>query len=360
MIPPRPELSRLAPYTPGKSMDEIRETYGLHKIVKLASNENPLGPPVASREAFVHTASQLSLYPRGDAPELTRALAQKYGVSTSQVVVGNGSDEILDMICRAYLEPGSTACGARSTFSVYRSAAELAGARYEGAELGSQGAYPLPFFAGNAKIIFLCNPNNPTGYCHAPDEITRFLESVPESTLVVLDQAYAEYTPWPNWIPSSEKFPNVLTTRTFSKIYGLAGLRVGYALASAEVARELLKVKPPFNVNLPAQAAALAALGDTQHFVGSVETNLKGKLYWQEKLDDWKLETLPSEANFLCVRLGEKAKEIVLALESQGLIIRHLASFGMEEHVRITIGTERENAFAIDLMQKILKAKGVI
>jgi histidinol-phosphate aminotransferase len=344
---PRKEIQNIPDYVPGKSIDEIREKYNLLRVIKLASNENPLGPSPLAMAAYKKCVRKLHLYPRGSAPELVKKLALKWKVKPENLIVGNGSDEILDLAARAYLSKGDYAVGASSTFSVYASAVQQTGAKYKALPLRNF-CYPLNSLLEfpKAKIIFICNPNNPTGTFYTNKIIHSFLQKVPKNCLVVLDMAYAEFTgeskpPLNKWL---EQFPNLLCTRTFSKLYGLAGLRIGYGIAHAKIIDTLKKIKLPFSSNYPAQIAAAAALEDTDFVEKSLKMNAEGRKDLTLGLRNLGFEVLPSAANFICVKIGARAAELVKRLESKGVIVRHLGSFGMPEHVRITIGTKKENA----------------
>ena len=358
MIEPRPELSKLSDYVPGKSIEEIRERYGLTKVVKLASNENPLGASPKAVEAFHKIADSLHLYPRGDAPSMIRALAEKFGVKREQIVVGNGSDEIIDMVGKAFIRQGDNCVAITPTFSVYKFTTLSNGADFVGVGEGEAktGLDDLAK-AINAKtrVAFICNPNNPTGLYYSETEIRDFLKKVPQNVLVFLDEAYSEFATAPDYpklVGALDEFPNLFINRTFSKIYGLAGLRVGYAMASAEVVRHLWKVKPPFDVNLAAQAAAEAALSDDDHIRKTLDMNNAGNAQLTEAFTKLGYKVLPTQANFLCIRIGEKCAELVKFLEQNGMIIRYLKSFGMPEWVRVTIGQPKENQLLIDLVTK--------
>lgn len=339
MLLPRKELAAIPEYVPGKSIDEIKKKYNLKQVVKLASNENPLGASPMAKAAYKNCTAKLHLYPRGSAPELVEKLAKKWGVKEENIIAGNGSDEILDLAARAYLNKGDYATGASSTFSVYSSATEVAGAKYKAFPLENF-HYPLETLLSfkKAKIIFICNPNNPTGTYYSNKRIFNFLKKAPKEVLIVLDMAYWEFTcekepPLNKWI---KQFPNLLCTCTFSKLYGLAALRIGYGLGSAQVIGALKKIKPPFNTNYPAQMAAAAALGDTKFIDKSLKLNKAWRSSLTQHFERMGFEVLPSGANFICVKFGKKAAEIVSQLESKGIIVRHLKSFGMPEWVRIT------------------------
>ncbi len=358
MVETRPELEGLSDYVPGKSIEEICEEYGLSDAVKLASNENPLGPSPKACEAYRKIAPTLHLYPRGNAPHLVSALAEKFGVKKSQIVLGNGSDEIIDMLGKAFLRPGDEVLGIRATFSVYRATALLYGARFVSVS-ESEAKVPLESYlqaiTPKTRAIFLCNPNNPTGAYYAEREVLEFLEKVPSSVLVFIDEAYSEFataSDYPRLVPQLSKFSNLMLNRTFSKIYGLAGLRIGYAFSSEEVIRAMWKVKPPFDVNLAAQAAAVAALSDDEHLRRTLEMNARGIQMLTQSFENLGFEVLPTQANFLCIRIGERCAELVKFLERNGMIVRYLKSFGLPEWVRVTVGKPEENALLVELIKK--------
>ena len=380
MIEPRPELSKLSDYVPGKSIDEIRERYGLKNVVKLASNENPLGASPKAVEAFHEIANSLHLYPRGDAPKLIDAIAKKFGVQTNQVVIGNGSDEIIDMVGKAFIRQGDNCVGVTPTFSVYKFTTLSNGADFIGVRKVSEHLVAdktitdvdqLPIISPNAektnldvlcrhinektRVAFICNPNNLTGHYYTEAEIRSFLAKVPSNVLVFLDEAYAEFATaadYPKMAPLLSEYPNLFLNRTFSKIYGLAGLRLGYALSSVEVVRALWKIKPPFDVNQAAQVAAVAALADTAHVEATRKNNAVGIDYLNRELGALGFKVLPTQANFICVHIGERAKELVSFLEQNGMIVRGLTSFGMPEHIRITVGKPEENELLVSLVKK--------
>lgn len=362
MIEPRPELSKLSDYVPGKSIEEIRERFGLDKVVKLASNENPLGASPKAVEAFHGIADSLHLYPRGDAPKLIDSIAKMYGVETSQIVVGNGSDEIIDMVGKAFIRQGDNCVGITPTFSVYKFTTLSNGADFIGVGEG-EARTSLDDLAkiidGKTRVAFICNPNNPTGAYYTESEIRAFLAKVPQNMLVFLDEAYAEFATAPDY-PNMAKFvgeySNLFVNRTFSKIYGLAGLRVGYAFGSTEIIRALWKVKPPFDVNQAAQVAAIAALGDKEHVQATRKMNAEGIDVLTREFSALGLKVLPTQANFICVKIGPKARDLVAFLESNGMIVRGLTSFGMPEYIRVTVGKPEENAFLMELVKKWCEA----
>ena len=362
MVEPRPELSKLSDYVPGKSIEEIRERFGLAKVVKLASNENPLGASPKAVEAFHGIADSLHLYPRGDAPKLIDSIAKMYGVATNEIVIGNGSDEIIDMVGKAFIRQGDNCVGITPTFSVYKFTTLSNGADFIGVGEGEVRA-SLDDLAkavnDKTRVAFICNPNNPTGAYYTEAEIRDFLKKVPQNVLVFLDEAYAEFATapdYPNMAKFVREYPNLFVNRTFSKIYGLAGLRVGYAFSNAEVIRALWKVKPPFDVNQAAQVAAIAALGDKEHVQATRKMNTEGIAVLTREFNALGLKVLPTQANFICVKIGERAKELVAFLESNGMIVRGLTSFGMSEYIRVTVGKPEENAFLMELVKKWCEA----
>lgn len=358
MLQPRPELSSLKEYVPGKSISEIQQKHGLREVVKLASNENPLGPSPKAMEAFRARAAELHLYPRGNAPELLEALALQLGVPQSCLIPGNGSDEILDLVGKAFVREGDRVLGASATFSVYETVALTAGAEYVPVPLHDW-KYDLEALLKaideRTRVIFVCNPNNPTGTWLSEMELLAFLAKVPSRVLVVVDQAYCEFADapsYPDLLDQLDNYPNLLLTRTFSKIYGLAGLRLGYGVGSPAIMAPLWKVKPPFNVNLPAQFAGVAALADTGHTERTLAVTRTGRAYLEKELVALGLEFLPTQANFLCIRVGAKTGELVAWLESKGLIIRWLKNFGMPDWVRVTFGLASENELFVRLLRE--------
>jgi histidinol-phosphate aminotransferase len=339
-------------------MDEIRAKYGLSKVVKLASNENPLGASPKAIEAYREIADILHLYPRGDAPKLIDTIAAFYGVKTEQIVIGNGSDEIIDMVGKAFIRQGDNCIGITPTFSVYKFTTLSNGADFIGVGSGDQKtplSELLKEINGKTRVVFICSPNNPTGVYYTKAELVDFLDKVPSNVLVFLDQAYSEFataSDYPVLIDMLDKYKNLFINRTFSKIYGLAGLRIGYAFGSAEVIRAMWKIKPPFDVNQAAQVAAIAALGDKDHVKRTLELNAEGIKYLSPEFDSPGFKVLPTQGNFICVHIGAKAKDLVLFLEQNGMIVRGLTSFGLPEHIRVTLGKREENELLVSLVKK--------
>lgn len=363
MIEPRPELSKLSDYVAGKSIDEIREKYGLKKIVKLASNENPLGASPKAIDAYSKLSNILHLYPRGDAPSLISAIAKFYGINKDEVIIGNGSDEIIDMIGKAFIQKGDKCVGITPTFSVYKFTTISNGAKFIGigeSEHKTSLNDLLNAIDKNTRVAFICNPNNPTGAYYTETEILDFLEKAPKDVLIFLDEAYAEFATakdYPKLTNKLSTYKNLLINRTFSKIYGLAGLRIGYAMANAQIIKSLWKIKPPFDVNQAAQVTAVAALKDFAHVQNSQKNNIKGIAYLTQELQKLNIKVLPTQANFICVHIGKSALKLVEFLEKNGMIVRYLKSFGLPEHIRITVGTQNENEFLIELIKKYIGEK---
>ncbi len=354
-------IRAISPYQPGKPTSELAREMGLAEgdIVKLASNENPLGMSDAAHKAAVVALEDFARYPDGNGFELKAALSAKLGVGLDQIVLGNGSNDILELAARALLSPDASAVYAQYAFAVYPLATNAAGAcgievaaRDFGHDLDAMAAAITP----QTRIVFVANPNNPTGTFLPGGQIEAFLASVPADVLVVLDEAYTEYLDAQQsydsiaWI---ERFPNLLVSRTFSKAYGLAGLRVGYGVGHPEVVDLLNRVRQPFNVSSVALAAATAALGDEDFLVRSAELNRSGMRQFTDAFADLRLEWIPSAGNFVAVRVGDAAA-VNRALLRQGVIVRPIAGYGMPEWLRISIGLPEENALCLKALRVAL------
>ena len=345
----------LAPYIPGKPLEELEREYGIRDSIKLASNENPFGPGQRALEAIARAAREIGLYPDGSGYKLKQALAKKHGCNTHCITLGNGSNDVLVLIAEAFLSPQSEAVYSQYTFAVYPIAVQATGATARIASANPAGhAMPLGHdLAAMAKLVnertrlvFVANPNNPTGTWVSGDALRSFIAGVPEQTLVVVDEAYIEYVSTSDFPDASRwlaEFPNLIVTRTFSKVYGLAGLRVGYALSHPSVADMLNRVRQPFNVNTIALAAALAALDDTEHLKRSVETNRAGMAQLRAGFDALGVRHLPSAGNFVMIDCGRPAPAVYEAMLRQGVIVRPVGNYGLPNHLRITIGTREQN-----------------
>jgi len=355
----------IPPYVPGKPVAELHRELGVAEAVKMASNENPLGPSPMAVSAMERDLRVSHVYPESSAPDLRVGIASHFGVHPDQVILGNGSDEIMDMAAHVFLRAGDEAVMAASSFSMYRICVQAFGGRPVQVPLKGYGL-DLSAMAravnDRTRLVFVAIPNSPTGTIVSRRDFEAFLGDLPrERLLVVVDEAYREYVqegdcPFgPDYVQG--ELP-VLVLRTFSKIYGLAGLRVGYGFARPWLIELLNRVRPPFNVNSLAQTAALAALADTAHLQRSRELNRDGMLYLMEQLSAMGLEVIPSQANFVTFCFKENAKPYYEALLKKGIIVRHLASFGMEDCIRVTIGKPEHNLGFINALREAISERG--
>jgi histidinol-phosphate aminotransferase len=356
MIQTRSCLEKLHDYTPGKSIEEVAEKHGLQKVVKLASNENPMGVSPKVQEAINEISSKVHLYPVGHSPKLANAVARELDLQNDQLIFTNGSDEAIWLICTAFLNPGEKVLSSVETFSEYEFCAQLLDGQYNNVPL-NKGEFDLnailEAITPQTKMVFLCTPNNPTGTIVRAKEFEKFFAKVPKEVLVVVDQAYAEYVndpEYPQLLKRLARESNLMVLRTFSKVYGLAGLRVGYAMAAPKLIKQLLKVKQPFNVNLLAQHAALAAFKDKTFLQASLTNNQLGKQRLEKLFAANSIEYYKSHTNFIAFKMGPKAGEFAQYCESKGLILRHLKSFELPEYIRVTIGLPKE----LDLFEELL------
>jgi len=353
----------IAPYQPGKPISELAREMGLAEkdIVKLASNENPRGIGPRTRAAIERTLGELSRYPDGNGFELKDALSRRYGVDAAQIVLGNGSNDVLELAALAFLGPGRAAVFSQHAFAVYPLATQARGARAIAVPAKNYG-HDLEAMAravdDDTCVVWVANPNNPTGTLAAPDALEAFVRRIPERVIVVIDEAYNEYMPADlradtvKWL---KRHPNLVVTRTFSKAYGLAGLRVGYALAHPSVADVMNRVRQPFNVNSVALAAAAAALEDMEFVAKSFAENLQGLRQLREGAQQFGLEFIPSYGNFLTIRVG-KAQDIYKRLLKRGVIVRPVGGgYQLPEHLRVTVGTAAENGKFLSALAASLK-----
>ncbi|AMO35624.1 histidinol-phosphate transaminase [Thauera humireducens] len=354
-------IRAITPYQPGKPISELAREMGIAEasIVKLASNENPLGMSARARDAVRIALADLARYPDGGAFSLKAALCARFGVKAEQLVIGNGSNDILEIASLAFLGAGRSAVYAQHAFAVYPLATQARGARgievpakHFGHDLDAMAAAIAP----DTRIVFIANPNNPTGTFIPGSEIEAFLAKVPQDVLVVLDEAYTEYLSAEQrydaiaWV---ERFPNLLVSRTFSKAYGLAGLRVGYAIAHPEVADLMNRVRQPFNVSSVALAAAEAALADDEFLAQSAGLNRRGMVQLTEAFGALGLEWIPSAGNFVTFKVGDAAG-VNRALLQQGVIVRPIAGYGMPHWLRVSIGLPEENERFIAALRRAL------
>ncbi len=355
----------LVAYEPGKPIDETARELGIDpsRIVKVASNENPLGPSPLAKEAMRQAIEEAHIYPDGGGYRLRNAIAESFEMELSNVVIGNGSNEIIELLCHTFLNRDAELIAAEHAFVVYKLMATLFGAKY--VEVPDPGfVHDLDAMAAainsNTRLVFIANPNNPTGTMVDQAAIDRFMAKVPEHVVVVFDEAYYEF---PDSPPDTLKYVregrNVCVLRTFSKIHGLAALRVGYGLASKNLATLLQKARQPFNVNAIAQAGALAALGDHAHIEMTREINRKGMEFYEREFAARGLQFVPSFANFLLVRTGN-GDEVFRDMLKQGVIVRAMSSYKLPDWVRISIGTESQNQRCLEVLDSVLVSTSAV
>lgn len=354
-----PDIQSLTPYVPGKPIEELRRELGLHRVIKLASNENPIGPSPRALAALVGATDSLHRYPDGGGHRLRHVLAERWKVSSEHIILGNGSDELLGLLARAFLAPGDDAVMADHTFVIYRM--EVTAAH------GNPIVVPLTNWTHDldamaraitprTRLLFVCNPNNPTGTMVSADEVSRLMALVPNDVVVVFDEAYYEYVrdpQFPDTIAYVRDGRNVVVLRTFSKIYGLAGLRIGYGITTPEIAGILNRIRPPFNANSLAQQAAVAALDDEEHVARSRSVNAEGMAQVSQGLEALGLTPIPSQTNFLYFDVGRDGRQVFEALLREGIIVRHIEG----TRLRVTIGLADENAAFLQALKKVLAHK---
>lgn len=351
-----PDIAGITPYSPGKPIEEVERELGLTGSIKLASNENPRGPSPKALAVLNEAAKTLHRYPDGGGHYLRLALADHWKVAPDQIILGNGSDEVITLLTRAFLEAGDEAILADPSFVVYKIDVAAAHARPVPVPL-KDFRHDLPAMAKavtpKTRLMFVCNPNNPTGTYVTAAEVSAFMEAVPPDVIVVFDEAYYEYvtaTDYPDTLSMLKGGRNVVLLRTFSKIYGLAGLRIGYGLTTPEIVRHLNRIRPPFNTNSLAQKAALAALSDEEHVRESRRVNTEGMASLAERLKALGLRVVPSQANFLYFDVKRDGKAVFEALLRQGVIVRHLGG----TFLRVTVGLPQENDRFIAALQAVL------
>ncbi|MEW9104894.1 histidinol-phosphate transaminase [Paenibacillus sp. S-12] len=357
---PKNSVVHLPVYQPGKSVDEVKRELGLDRIIKLASNENPFGSSEQAKQAILQEVNNMSIYPDGAARALTDAVAAHLDVERKQLIFGAGSDEIILMICRAYLVPGDEIVIADQTFPQYKHNAEIEGAVTIEVPL-KDGAHDLDAMLAavndRTKIVWICNPNNPTGTIVSADELDQFIARIPAHVMVVLDEAYCEYVTDPNFRDGLElvrRYSNVVSLRTFSKIYGLASLRIGYGIGHPDVIHTINQVREPFNTTRFAQAAALAAVQDQAFIEDCRQKNAAGIQYVQQQFARMNLDSFPAHGNFIMVDVGFSAIEVFNALLRRGIITRAGHS-KYPQHIRITIGSQEENEAMVQALEEALE-----
>jgi histidinol-phosphate aminotransferase len=365
----------IAPYVGGRPISEVAREFGLdeNSIVKLASNENPLGMPNSAKQAILKAASDLGRYPDSNGFELKQALSQRLGVSEHWITLGNGSNDILELTARAVAHAGDAVVFSKHAFAVYPLATQAIGAKAVEVAADARYGHDLPAMlqsiqslAAQVKLVFVANPNNPTGSYLSAQSIAAFLEKVPPHVVVVLDEAYNEYLAPEQrydaltWV---KKYPNLVVSRSFSKAYGLAGLRIGYGIAQTSITDLLNRIRQPFNVNSLAQAAAIAALGDEAFLQQGYDLNQTGYAQLTSAFEGLKLPYLPSSGNFVLVKVGnddEAGMRVNRELLKRGVIVRPVGNYGLPQWLRISIGLPEENATCIKALAEILKDHKVL
>lgn len=360
MINYRNTVRQMSGYVPGKHIDEVKEQYHLEEVIKLASNENPYGCSPKSKEAMINFLQSIELYPDDNCTNLRKTLSKKLNIDGQKIVFGAGSDELLGVISQVFINPGDEAITCTPSFSRYLSVVQLMDGNLIEVPVKNH-TYDLDGIlkriTDKTKIIFLANPNNPTGTCFLEDDQKVFLDKVPSNIIVVFDEAYYEYVEnkdYPNSLDMLSKYPNIIILRTFSKAYGLASLRVGYGIACEEIIELLNRVRNPFTVSTLAQEAALAGLNDVGFVKNTVENNLKVKNFLYNEFENMGLSYIPTETNFIMVDIKRQSKDIFESLLKQGIIVRPGFYFGMNTYLRVTIGTKEQMEIFIVTLKQIL------
>lgn len=353
-------IESLVPYPPGKPIEELERELGITGSIKLASNENPLGPSKKAVAAIGAALGTLHRYPDGSNFYLKEALAERLKISTDALIFGNGSNEIIELLFRTFCSVGDEIVMGEPSFAVYPLISQAAGAVAVLVPLDSELKHDLDAMAkaitAKTRIVFIANPNNPTGTIIEKEAFRAFMSKVPDGVIVVMDEAYCEYVTsaeYPDSIEYVKSGAPVVVLRTFSKIYGLAGLRVGYGIANPTIVGYMDRVRQPFNVNALAQAAALGALGDDSHLEASVKNNTDGFEFLEGKLKAMGLKVVPTEANFFLVEVGD-GKGVYDGLLKQGVIVRPMASYGLGRYIRVTIGLPEENNRFIEALMSVI------
>lgn len=361
----QPSLCDITPYQPGRTAEQIEAQFGVRNAVKLASNENLAGPGECAVRVLTEASPDAGFYPDSGGRELKRLLAKRHGVAPDQITLGNGSNEVIELVGRCFLAAGKGAVYSRHAFAVYPLVTRISGANAQvaparaaddGMPYGHDLAAMLELAGRNTAVVFIANPNNPTGTWLTSSELHEFIRALPGHVVVVVDEAYAEYVNeagYPDCTQWLGEFPNLVVTRTFSKLFALAGLRIGYALSSADIAGLLNRLRQPFNVNALAQKAAAAALFDRAHIDASIAANREGLALLGKGLRDIGVPCLPSVANFVCCEVGDAAA-VYERLLHEGIIVRPVAEYNLPRHLRVTVGLPEHNARFLDAMKRVM------
>ena len=358
----RNELSKLKPYVPGKPIEEVQREYGIDEVVKLASNENQLGPSPKAVEAIKKELNNINIYPDPGAMELRRELASKHGLEVENIVVGNGGEQILQMVAEAFINPGDELVTSSTTFTILGIGVEHMGGKNVTVSMDN---YKQDFkgyiekINSNTKLIYVCNPNNPLGNIMTKDEVEYLVENVPDDVVIIFDEAYYDFAKvnpdYPETLEILKKRPNTIILRTFSKVTGIAGIRVGYVLTSKEIATEMSKIKGTFNVNRLAQAAAIGALRDEEHINKTVELNYKCLSMMEECFESLGLEYIKSNANFIFVNVKRDSKLVSQELLKRGIIIKAGHIWGWDTWLRVSTGTLEQIEKFIIVLKEVLQ-----
>ncbi|WP_370297705.1 histidinol-phosphate transaminase [Ammoniphilus sp. YIM 78166] len=359
-IPTRKQIESLNVYVPGKPIEEVKREFGLEKIIKLASNENPFGFSALAKETMLREMLQTNSYPEGTAPLLTEKLAHYLHVPQDSLIVGNGSDELIRLLTRRYIRPGDEVIMADVTFPRYKTNVQIEGGKSVHIPL-IDGVHDLTGMLAaiteQTRMIFVCNPNNPTGTIVGKKALAAFIEKVPSHILLIVDEAYYEYVTDEDYLetlPLLLSHPNLIVLRTFSKIYGLAALRIGYGVMHPSIVKELMKVKEPFNTNRLAQSAAIASLDDSQFVEDCKQKNAEGRRYLEEEVAKLGFSIYPSQGNFVMILLDRPGDEVFASLLKQGIIVRSGGLLGYPQTIRVSIGTPEENQAFIEAFKEAL------
>jgi histidinol-phosphate aminotransferase len=358
----RKEIREITPYISGKPIEEIRRELGVKgEIIKLASNENPMGPSPLALEAIEREMKNLHYYPEGTGYTLREKLAERLEISGDEIILGAGSCEVIELICKTFVSPGEEVISSKYAFTVYQLATRIVGgknivvpANIYGHDLDAM----RDAITDNTKVIFIANPNNPTGTMNMAQDVSKFLDSVPDDVVVVIDEAYHEYMEredYPLTLPYIKEKRNLIILRTFSKVHGLAGLRIGYGIAKKELIQFINQVREPFNTSRIAQDAALAAIEDQEHIRKSVQSNKKEKRYFYEMLERENLSFFPSEGNFVTLNLKMNAQEIFQKLMREGVVVRPLEMYDMPNAIRVTVGTRPQIKKFVQSIKKVFE-----
>jgi len=356
----QPGITELSPYQPGKPVEELERELGISNIIKLASNENPRGLPPAVIETLNASAGELPRYPDGSAYLLKLRLQDHLGIDAARMTIGNGSNDVLELLARVFLGPDLESVVSEHSFVVYPLVTKALGAslrQVPARNYGQDLEATLAAISHNTRMVFIANPNNPTGTWVDRASLTNFLDQVPDNVIVVLDEAYFEYVQepdYPNGLELVGKYDNLVVSRTFSKAYGLAGLRIGYAVSHPDIADLMNRVRQPVNVNSQSLAAAYVALEEQDYIDETVRMNSEGMAFLTQACDQMGLDYIPSVGNFLTVDFGRDAAPIYQALLHEGGIVRPIGVYGLPHHLRVTIGLPEENARFVDALRKVL------